>query len=190
MGCMGAGAHHYLTRHHRVDWISSLLEHNASKWPSTSEPAGLTVQREIVKTAQPVDDSTDRVHALGRPRRLAFIDVYPPGRLNWADTDPRQTLAGGKVAHLFQDHLLKFRGCPFLSHRRAQSFGASSGEWSHLTGTFVAGVRSRRDGGLCGLDTSIPAFGQKFPECPVCPVLGSTRRSSAFVGVSAKFFHR
>src|SRR5215216_3233598 len=33
----------------------------------------LTVRREIVKTAQPVDDSTDRVHALGRPRRLAFI---------------------------------------------------------------------------------------------------------------------
>src|SRR5215211_5416531 len=152
----------------------------------------LTVRREIVKTAQPVDDSTDRVHALGRPRRLAFIHVYSPSRRNQADANPchTQTLAGGKVAHLFQDHLLKFCGCLFLSHRRAQSLRASSGQWSHVTGTFVASVRSRRDGGLCGLDTPLPALGQKFPECPVCPVLGHTRRLAAFVGVSAKFFHR
>jgi hypothetical protein len=41
---------------------------------------------------------------------------YPPSRLDRADTNAGQTLAGGKVAHLFQDHLLKFRGL-FLSHR-------------------------------------------------------------------------
>src|SRR5215211_6189614 len=132
----------------------------------------LTVRREIVKTAQPVDDSTDRVHALGRPRRLAFIHVYSPSRRNQADANPchTQTLAGGKVAHLFQDHLLKFCGCLFLSHRRAQSLRASSRQWSHLTDTFVARVCGRRDGALCGLDAPLPTLRQQFPECPVWTV--------------------